>query len=735
MPATRRPYAASSVEDLEKLFEAQREDSAALSRLAQELSFRKSQRARQLLGLVTRQLASTAPVPDSLSTEAPAQDALVDDEEWAIGEYGESGDAHNAFANSSVEAPGNEEPPDDLRRPRHFSRIRPLGTPGLPPAWVPTLKTDRALRIASDADLPQLYVAALVELVSEIKATGKGQKRYELENGVRVEGQEPLYEFVFTDDTDLFEDAKVEVQISGTRIDGSIVSINSGRLWLALSEDLGSAVKRAVLLVDNTALLEALKQRIEDTVSGGIIINRAIADAVVGRQQPPLEPAPIPEVPSNTDLDSDKRKALRKALTAAVTYVWGPPGCGKTHLLGEIVRSAFEAGKRVIVCSNTNKAVDQVLYRTCENLGKDHRAMDEGRIVRLGRIADDKLANEYNDYVSVDGILERRSADLKARQAQLQKKIADIDVQSAKAREVIKLFGDLDAAQSLLDAQLEATNKIARQGKELNTTAQAIIARQQELHQELEKRRKALLSFLQRSEKAIQADISETDSRLRKLRTEIETTKTQYTEAKARFELAKSRRDRLHTTLASVDRSLANRIIATAEKARAPLISELREIEIKISDLQNSIIKDAKVLGATCTKAYLSVKEINQVDMVIIDEASMVPLPMAWFVAGLARERVVVSGDFRQIPPIIQTSQQCIYDVLGKDVFAVAGLDGRSDGDSRIEMLETQYRMNKDICELISEPMYDGKLKTSPNIGQNAFLKTPTPLRCNTYDH
>ena len=67
-------------------------------------------------------------------------------------------------------------------------------------------------------------------------------------------------------------------------------------------------------------------------------------------------------------------------------------------------------------------------------------------------------------------------------------------------------------------------------------------------------------------------------------------------------------------------------------------------------------------------------KEIGQVDMVIIDEASMVLLPMAWFVAGLSKERVVVCGDFRQIPPIVQTSQQAVFDVLGPDVFFCGGI-------------------------------------------------------------
>jgi hypothetical protein len=619
----------------------------------------------------------------------------------------------------------SDQPPDDRKRPEHLSRIRPVGTPGLPQPWFRPLNAGRPLSIPADADLPEIYAAALTALIVEIKTTGAGQKRYELENGIRVEGKEAVYEFPFTDEGDLFEDAKVEVVVSGRRIDGSIVSIGPGRLWLATGEDLGRDLGRVVLIVDATALLEALKQRIEDASKSQILLNRIISDAVVGKKPPPINPVAIPEAPSSSSLDPDKSTALRRALTASVTYVWGPPGCGKTFLLGEIVRSGFEAGKRILVCSNTNKAVDQVLYRICESLGTMHPAMAEGRIVRLGRIADDKLAADYNAYVTVDGIVERRSVDLKTRLAQLQREIAQIDTASAKARVIHDQFAELDKAQRVLDLQIEFTNKLAHTGRDLNVDLQSAVTKLRELNDELEKRRNATFRMFKRSEQAIQQDITTIQMRRGKLASEIESTKAQYAQAKARFEAIKSGRDRLHTQLDSLDRSLVERIIATADKSRAPLVAEIRDIESKIAELRTSVMKEAKVLGATCTKSYLAVKEIGQVDIVIFDEASMVLLPTVWLVSGLAKDRVVVSGDFRQIPPIVQTSQQAVYDVLGHDVFTAAGLDERRVDDARMVMLHTQRRMDRAICELISEPMYGGDLETG--VKKEWPRKPPTP--------
>jgi superfamily I DNA and/or RNA helicase len=110
-------------------------------------------------------------------------------------------------------------------------------------------------------------------------------------------------------------------------------------------------------------------------------------------------------------------------------------------------------------------------------------------------------------------------------------------------------------------------------------------------------------------------------------------------------------------------------------------------------------------------KSYLRAREIGRFDLVVIDEASMVLLPALYLVAGLATERVIVSGDFRQLPPIIDSRQQAIHDEIGGDVFSAAGIDDQP--DPRCAMLNLQYRMAESICRLIAGPMYRNELKTA----------------------
>ena len=310
-------------------------------------------------------------------------------------------------------APSPKPPSEASSRPK----IRPPGTTGLPNAYERPLKREVSLDLPADADLPDRFIAALGELIREMKENGTGQKRYELKEGRRTEsaGGDIFYRFPFTDKVE--REDQVEMQVDQRQVEGTIVSVGSGHLVLALKKDIGDEVRSAVLLINETGLLDALKEKIEAVNKGKITFNRALADAVVQPGVLPKRPArPIP-ADDGSELEDSQRKAYQTALREAVTFIWGPPGCGKTMTLGAIVHSAFNSGKRTLICSNTNKAVDQVLYKICETLTHEHPAMEEGKVVRLGRVADDKLESKYRKYVAIDEIVERRLTNLKKKES------------------------------------------------------------------------------------------------------------------------------------------------------------------------------------------------------------------------------------------------------------------------------------------------------------------------------
>jgi hypothetical protein len=336
--------------------------------------------------------------------------------------------------------------------------------------------------------------------------------------------------------------------------------------------------------------------------------------------------------------------------------------------------------------------------------------MEEGRVVRFGRVVDDKLEAEYREFVTVDGIVERRSADLKAKKQWLESSIAQIDAHTEQARQILAKFEALDQTERRVTTEQERTNQIAQQGKLLQEELSRVKSKETELLAELEKRRTAFLKIFLRSEDAIRADIERNASRRKDAELRIKALRASYDAARDRFEEARRMRDDLRSRVSGPNRASAQAIISGAKDERDKFVARLREVEAKITALRDSVLREARVLGATCTKAHLSQKDIGQVDMTIIDEASMVILPVVWFSAGLSKERVVISGDFRQMPPIVPTQQEAVFEVLGRDAFTAAGVKDPDDGC--LMMLGTQYRMRPEICELIAGPMYGQRLVT-----------------------
>lgn len=731
-----RPLFNYSYQQLETLFKKDGDTAETLTLLKDELVHRSTPKAKKLLETIQNRLKEankSTPLVQPAATSSqnvghgtnldvelsPPESQTQDDAEEEIGTV----PAPHRDAETHLES---LRIPDDLEIPRVFTKIRPPGTSGLPDPYERERSHELSLGLPKDADIVDKYITALGALITEIKKTGAGQKRYELENGVQVEAphSETLYAFPFIDEAEIFEDAQVSIEVQGQRVDGSIVSIGAGKLLLAISKNLGPAIKHAVLLIDATALLEALKEKIEKAKSGQITINRPLSDAVVGPVPSPPNPDPIPSHLLSDQLNVKQLAAHKQALTTSITRIWGPPGSGKTKTLGPIVRAALEADKRVLICSNTNKAVDQLLLKVCDALGCDHVALDEGHVVRVGRIADDLLREKYTEYVTVEGIVTRRSHELEQRKREIEKNLHEIDARTANARQILERFAKLETARSNVhDLQVNAA--VARKRlQEMEANLGRLDARITSLEAEMEKRKNSRFGLFQRSLDEIARSTTETRA-TREKQLHLANEASAAVEAISHRTIAAQRdQDQWDAAVRGCDRSVAHREITTADKLRDPLVQELREIETKISDLRTSIMREARVLGATCTKTSLSAKEFGQFDLVLIDEVSMIMPPMIWFVAGLSRERVVICGDPRQIPPIVPTQQQAIFDVLGHDV-----LEGRVK-DAETAKLSIQYRMDTAICDLISTPMYGdmGGLKTATEHPNEPSICPPRPF-------
>ena len=158
--------------------------------------------------------------------------------------------------------------------------------------------------------------------------------------------------------------------------------------------------------------------------------------------------------------------------------------------------------------------------------------------------------------------------------------------------------------------------------------------------------------------------------------------------------------------------------LSALEEQITKISESIQTIQNQLDELRSQVIKNCKILATTIYRTYLKGQVERNFDVVIIDEASMLALPMSYYGAGLAAKHVVVAGDFRQLPPIIMSKDDLAIEWLKQDVFRKAGIvkavEQRSFPDSLIS-LKKQYRMCAEICSVINRLFYDDNpLETVP---------------------
>ena len=146
---------------------------------------------------------------------------------------------------------------------------------------------------------------------------------------------------------------------------------------------------------------------------------------------------------------------------------------------------------------------------------------------------------------------------------------------------------------------------------------------------------------------------------------------------------------------------------------------ELNEIRRELRTAERQCVKNAKFVATTVSKAIVD-KEIRNdtFDVVIFDEASMATIPQIAYAAKIARRNFVCMGDFRQLPPIVQSSKES---PLNADIFQYCGITQAVDQGSNHKwlcLLDTQYRMHPEIADFAGKSIYNGLLKSADGMAE-----------------
>ena len=504
--------------------------------------------------------------------------------------------------------------------------------------------------------------------VSTSFTLGKGER-------VATASQRPLYSFNLVNPPRLQEEARGRLSVKGAVVECTVISRRSDGLDVETFIDLGDELESATLTVDKSELLSVLAARLE-TVSGDdppFSFNKFRAAQVldISSLQPPTENEFIgaPE-----DLTSDQQEAFRRALRNEATFVWGPPGTGKTVTLSAIAFYLFSQNKRILLVSHTNRAVDGIVLGLCKRIvGKSRVNLPEGSIVRVGQVSRKALQSSFGPQISLEQLAETHQRKVRERVSLLRKE------RESCARELEGLLHQqgLIAKQGVLQDELGNLQKLYAQARSSESSL-ATVLRVLRIRYGAGDGSGTSIEDIKRSMKAVTGEILGVATELEGISAE---------EVHDRIEELQSRDEEL--------------------------TEAIRDLESLVEDSSVSALQRSRVIACTATQAVLRCQSLGEFDAVIVDEGSMLPLPYVVFLAGLAKEKVVVGGDFRQLPPISLSNSPRARQWFAQDVFEVAGvvdLVDRGEENPSLAMLTTQFRGHEALGSLINDRFYGGKL-------------------------
>jgi superfamily I DNA and/or RNA helicase len=409
------------------------------------------------------------------------------------------------------------------------------------------------------------------------------------------------------------------------------------------------------LIANDAFLIERLKERLEKVRTGEAQFCRASADRVLGFAAPRTADAePHLLVTKDGGANPDQICAIRRSLGSDTTFVWGPPGTGKTTTLARIVEAHYRNGRSVLLVSNTNIAVDTALERVAERL-KSEPDFQQGLIIRQGPVIKEELRQRFGDQVILERIVARLAGPLKQEKEKLEEETARVE---AEERSLIVALTELE--RLVHERSTLAAHKVKRDSVRSTFEARQHAAKEYKsfaavFRDDLE-RALAMGAFrrflsglnpkkLEQDAVAAERAASIAEEEARGHRAEL---------LKLEAEIAS-----LHNQLERLSGEMRgyppeSKVRSRLDNLRARL-GQIRDritaIDRQLVELEQRVLAQCRILATTVYRTYLGKSPLRQFDTVVIDEASMLMPPLVYYAAGLSRESVTVAGIFASCHP------------------------------------------------------------------------------------
>ncbi len=335
-----------------------------------------------------------------------------------------------------------------------------------------------------------------------------------------------------------------------------------------------------------------------------------------------------------------------------------------------------------------------------------------GKILRLGRTQDPKVGTAFR----FEDVVARRSGQISGDLANAQQEVQHLTKERDSLADQTREWDQFDT----LKRELEERDASARESRaRLSRAENQLKTRQQRISE-----CRIALANLHAAWFFREARERNTRQKLKRCETDYEKVSQEYTLAynavqqhEQLYEHARRAVQVQEGRCAGLEQRIAIAAsLGTLNTRIADLQTSIQKLEQDIANLSKAILSSAAAVFCTLTKNYTG-RELDgeSFDAVIVDEISMALPPLVLLAAARATSRLILVGDFYQLPPIVRSDSEISSHRLRQDIFHLAGIvsnDNRITSESPVlARLSTQRRMVAEIADVARHLLYHSHLK------------------------
>ena len=261
-----------------------------------------------------------------------------------------------------------------------------------------------------------------------------GSTKYRIINGRLLSSNESyIYYFESSLSVKVPIGSMVRIEWGGIKENGRILSTEEKSVILSFERSLGDLISEAFLYYDPWELLEQLILRLEEAKKSK-------------KKRLRMKRLMNPSMPARHPIEKNQ-SAIKELFVRSkynpVTFVWGPPGTGKTYTLARIAANHYLKDKKVLILAHSNQAVD-VLMAEIAAFTKKKKRFQEGEVLRYGSQIGESLDRHTN--IISSQLIEKHEPSL------MKEKVELVEEKRLLKRDLVDSFSVRDSEQ-LMDVE------------------------------------------------------------------------------------------------------------------------------------------------------------------------------------------------------------------------------------------------------------------------------------------